>query len=109
MHAAKEVGARLLCIGCANRPGVPSNRSRWCSHNDGVVLGIDARGGEVFAHVALAVQQRVPNRVVVRVGEGGELRNIALNVAWVRRKSRREGVREAEQSLKGLAHRDRVI
>jgi hypothetical protein len=27
----------------------------------------------------------------------------------VRRKSRREGVREAKQSFKGLAHRDRVI
>jgi hypothetical protein len=25
------------------------------------------------------------------------------------RESRREGVREAEQSIKGLAHRDRVI
>jgi hypothetical protein len=47
--------------------------------------------------------------VVVLVGEGGQLDNITLNIAGERRKSRREGVREAEQSLKGLAHGDRVI
>ena len=40
---------------------------------------------------------------------GGSIRNIALNVAGVRRKSRREGVREADQSLKASAHGDRVI
>ena len=109
MHPAKKVGARLLGVGCADCPGVPSDCSRWRPNNDGVVVGIDARGGEVFAHVALAVHQRVANRVVVLVGEDRQLGDITLNVARHRRKACREGVREAEESFKGLAHRDRVI
>ena len=96
VHAAKEVGARLLGIGCANRPAVPSDRSGWRPNNDGVVVSIDARSGEVFAHVALAVHQRVSHHPIVLVREGGELRNITLNVAGERRKSCREGVREAD-------------